>query len=138
MCDQHRGVFLKHRRNGHERQVLLHELDGATPAEVEVQATRHHQLHLVHLRPALANGHLQAVLRVQPGGESLVIAAVFRLGQPVEPEADRIIGVRPGVVEQHAADRQDQSGGKPSHAGLDSRSGHPILHNGAAIGEWHG
>ena len=69
-------------------------------------------------------------LRVDPGGERLVVAAVFRLGQPVEAEADRVLGARRGGAEQ-----QGKQGGKPSHGGLDSRCGAPILHNGGAIGE---
>ena len=89
MRDQHRRVLLEDRRDGDERQVLLHELDGAAAAEIEVEPASHHELHLVHLRPALADGHLQAVSGVDAGGDRLVVAAVFRLGDPVEAEADR-------------------------------------------------
>ena len=96
MRDQHRRVLLEHRRDRDERQVLLHELDRAAAAQVEVEPARHHELHLVHLRPALADGHLQPALGVEPGGERLVVAAVFRLRQPVEAETDRILGVRRG------------------------------------------
>ena len=130
MRDQHRRVLLEHRRDRDERQVLLHELDRAPAAQVEVEPARHHELHLVHLRPALADGHLQSALGVQPGGERLVVAAVFRLRQPVQAETDRILGVRRG-----GAGEQGQQGDKPSHGSLDSRRGTPILHNGAAIGE---
>ena len=130
MRDQHRRVLLEDRRDGDERQVLLHELDRPAAAEVEVEPAGHHELHLVHLRPALADGHLQPVPGVKPGGERLVVAAIFRLGQPVEAEADRVLGACRGGTGQ-----QDKQGCDPSHGRLNSRSGASILHNGEAIGE---
>ena len=130
MRDQHRRVLLKHRRDGNERQILLHELDGATATKVEIQPPRHHKLHLVHLGPALADRHLQPAFGVEPGRQRLVVAAVFGLRYPVEAETDRILGVR-----RSDAEKQHKQGDKPSHERTRFRRDAPILHNAAAIGE---
>ena len=112
MRDQHRRVLLEHRRDRDERQVLLDELDRPPAAQVEVQPSGHHELHLVHLRAALPDGHPQPVPGVDPGGERLVVAAIFRLCHPIETEADRVFRARRGGDQE-----QHQQNGKPSHGG---------------------
>ena len=130
MRDQHGRVLLEHRRDRDERQVLLDELDRPPAAEVEVQASGHHELHLVHLRAALADGHLQPMSGVDAGGERLVVAAIFRLCHPIEAEADRVLGARRGGAEE-----QHEQSGEPSHGGLNSRCGAPHPAQWHAIGE---
>ena len=51
-------------------------------------------------------------LRVNAGGERLVVAAIFGLGEPVEAEGDGVLGVCGGGAEQ-----QDRQGSEPSHGG---------------------
>ena len=74
--------------------VLLGELDRPTAAQVEVQPPGHHELHLINLRPALADRHCQPVLRIQPGGQRLIVAAILRLRHPIDTKADMVLRQR--------------------------------------------
>jgi len=86
MRQQDGRVALEHRGDGHEGQVLTHEVQcqKAVGRQVKVEPPGQQQLRLVHLRPALADADVQAVPGINASGLGLVVAAVFGLCPPIQ------------------------------------------------------
>ena len=106
MGDQHRGIFLEDCCYSDEGQLLLDELDGLPAAEIELHAGRHQQGHVIDLRAALFDRDVQAVARIDAGGDGLIEAAIFRLGFPVEAKGDVIGRERGGGAQRESRDQQ--------------------------------
>jgi len=88
MRQQNGRVALEHRSDGHEGQVLTHEVQRqeAVGRQGEVEPPGQQQLRLIHLRPALADADVQSVPGIDAGGLGLVVAAVFGFRSPIQAE----------------------------------------------------
>ena len=95
MGEQDGRVTLEHGADGGEGQVFADEVERqkTIAGNGEVDPAGEQELRLVHLRPALADRDVEAVLGVDAGGHGLVEPAILGLGQPIEAERDPIGGV---------------------------------------------
>ncbi len=97
---QDERIFLKHRGDGDDRNVLRGRVKGLDQigAEVEINFSGRQQQLIVGLRAALQNRDVEAVSRVSAVGERLIEAAMFGFGEPVGREGDFIalLVERPG------------------------------------------
>ena len=112
MRDDHRRILLERRGDRDHRHVLLdcrHDLQRVGHRDVDLAGGE--QLQAVHLRPAHADRHVEAVLAVGPLGLRLVVPAVFRLGEPVGGEYDLLQRLR---VRGHHAGQERQGQADPS------------------------
>ena len=85
---------------GHDdrRHAVLHVVKTVqqVAGHQEVDAARGQQRPVVHLRPALQQGHVQSVFLVGAVGDRLVEAAMRGLRFPVGGKANLVVGVRSG------------------------------------------
>ena len=103
MGDQHRGRFLEDRGDGDEGQMVAGELDRPAAGEVELLPPGQQELHVIELRPALGDGHVKTMPRVDAARLGLVEAAIFGLGLPVEAENHPLPRRRPSARRAAAA-----------------------------------
>ena len=88
--NHHLRVLLEHRRDREGRNALRHRIERLqrVRAHEEVDAADRQQELVVHLRTALNDGHVEAVIAVSAVGQRLVEAAVLAFGDPVGAEHD--------------------------------------------------
>ena len=111
MRDQGCRVFLEGGADGDHRQALFDRLDRLqVVAHDHVGAAREQQLHHVHLGPAHAHLHVQAVAPVDALGQRLIEAAVLGLGIPVGDENEFFGSL--GAGRHRSDDAQHQRGDK--------------------------
>jgi hypothetical protein len=90
MSEQNLRLLLERRGDDEGRDVLLHGREGLhhVAAHVEVDAAHGEQHAVVGLRPARHDLDLEAAAAIGAVGQSLIIAAVLGLGDPVRAEPD--------------------------------------------------
>ena len=119
--DEDGGVALEHAGDGGEGQLFLGDVEAeeCVAGDDEVEVAGHHKLGLIYLRPALADGDVQAVLGVEAGRDGLVVAAVFGLGEPIEAKAHPVGGMGGEVrQEQSHCDHEAAHRGFLRHGGM--------------------
>ena len=62
--------------------------DEAVGADAEIRRAARQQLRHVHVRPALADGDVEAALGIKPFGQRFIEAAMLGLRLPVGDEGD--------------------------------------------------
>ena len=72
MADQDLRVFLENRHHRAQRHILLHQIEGdeAVGADAEIRRAARQQLRHIHLRPAGADGDVEAALGIKPSASA--------------------------------------------------------------------
>ena len=95
MGQQHLRILLEDRGEREGRDAFLDGVDrGGHAAHVELDLAADQQRAVGALRAALADGDVEAVLRVGAVGDGLVEAAMLGLRQPVGAVADLVLRER--------------------------------------------
>ena len=96
MRHDHLRLLLEGGRDDPQRDVLLHGVEGLqqVAAHVEIDLAGEQQRPAADLRAALLDGDVEAAGGIGAVGNSLVVAAVLGLGEPVGHEGDLFRGER--------------------------------------------